>query len=574
MLDLANPSYSICNSHQSFFIFLNAYSMSIIANTTCTASFPKRPDITGAPNQVFKFDNFLDRLIGGIKAITISAIGTINPGSLCTQYLYAPQSHFNLAGKPIAFIGNLSNKMGEFSLIKRDVKTICLFPYIKDKVTMDASLNHGDDLPKELLSETDWNDFKEPIVGTLIPNFFITYFGQDLPHGNISDDKIKAKLFRLGTGYELWANTANDAIKKLDVILSVMEEIKTPESIKKHFDPNQDAESLPLATSNGPFGAMTLVQPDNYPITARVIKDLFQLSPQVVAPTLTSYALSNVMFHLPAKADKESEAKKGIVKLMLFHIHGDIDIKATLVSNITPAIPSKGMQVVLTQPRTAQASYFADLMQMTLELAKHQDFTSIQSTQILIWVMSNILVSHMLQGIFATKKVTSLKLEANSVEPSAFLPRRNKVLVKREVLSKVKATSENVMDFDDSHKTKGKTAIALIGTMQSIVDFSSLCINMDTIIPAICSNDGPQPILRQILINFVAIVNNPDWVHWSDNVGLIPMLHWYCYSFLKQIFNCFTDFPTDFGNGNIMTKARPITELNTSALKSAFSTSK
>jgi hypothetical protein len=66
---------------------------------------------------------------------------------------------------------------------------------------------------------------------------------------------------------------------------------------------------------------------------------------------------------------------------------------------------------------------------MTLELAKHQDFTSIGLTQISIWVMSKILLSHMLQGNFATKKVTSLKLEANSVEPSAFLPQRNKVLV-------------------------------------------------------------------------------------------------------------------------------------------------
>jgi hypothetical protein len=62
---------------------------------------------------------------------------------------------------------------------------------------------------------------------------------------------------------------------------------------------------------------------------------------------------------------------------MLFHICGDINIKATLVSNITPAIPLKGMQMVLNQPRAAQASQFADIVQMTLELAKHQDFTSI-----------------------------------------------------------------------------------------------------------------------------------------------------------------------------------------------------
>jgi hypothetical protein len=186
------------------------------------ASFSKRPDITEAFDQVFKFNNFLDCLIGGIKANTISTIGTINQGSLCIQFLYAPQIHFNLAGKPIAFIWNSSNKMGEFSLIKINVTSICLFPYIKDKATMDINLNHEDDMPADLLSKTNWKDFKEPIVGTLIPNFFITYFGKVLPHGDISDNEIKAKLIRLGTGYELWANTANNAVEKLDDILSVV----------------------------------------------------------------------------------------------------------------------------------------------------------------------------------------------------------------------------------------------------------------------------------------------------------------------------------------------------------------
>jgi hypothetical protein len=50
----------------------------------------------------------------------------------------------------------------------------------------------------------------------------------------------------------------------------------------------------------------------------------------------------------------------------------------------------------------------------------------------------------------------------------------------------------------------------------------------------------------------------------------MPLLHWYCYSFLKQIFNCFADFATDFGNGNIMTEACPITKLNTSTMKSTL----
>ncbi len=128
--------------------------MSITANTIYTASFSKRPNITGALDQVFEFDNFMDRLIGGIIANTISAIGTINPLYVPNSFI-PPQIHFNLAGNPIAFIRNLSNKTGQFSLIKINVTSICLFPYIKDKATMDANLNHGDNMSTNWLIKTN-----------------------------------------------------------------------------------------------------------------------------------------------------------------------------------------------------------------------------------------------------------------------------------------------------------------------------------------------------------------------------------------------------------------------------------
>ena len=88
--------------------------MNIPTKTTYVTSFPKRNDITGAPD-LFKIDNFLVYLTGGIRAKTIAAIGTINPGSLCIQYLFTPQIHYDLSGSPIAFIGNSSNKKGKFS---------------------------------------------------------------------------------------------------------------------------------------------------------------------------------------------------------------------------------------------------------------------------------------------------------------------------------------------------------------------------------------------------------------------------------------------------------------------------
>ncbi len=164
---------------------------------------------------------------------------------------------------------------------------------------------------------------------------------------------MQAKLVRLGSGYELWANTAKAAIECVDDIFTVIEEIKEPDMIKQYLDPTRNDKTLQLALANGPFGAMTNVQSNDYPIAARALKEIFQMSHQTLAPTLPSFSSGNVMLQLPSKIDKESEAKKGSIKLMLLLLCGNINIESPMVSNITSALPSKGMQVVLNQPRAA-----------------------------------------------------------------------------------------------------------------------------------------------------------------------------------------------------------------------------
>ena len=63
---------------------------------------------------------------------------------------------------------------------------------------------------------------------------------------------------------------------------------------------------------------------------------------------------------------------------------------------------------------------------------------------------------------------------------------------------------------------------------------------------------------------------NPDWAEWSESIRYMPLIHWYCYSFLECIFNCFVDFATNFGNGNTMSKVCSITDFNTKRLVSAI----
>jgi hypothetical protein len=168
-----------------------------------TESLPKRPEVTGTPNQVFSFANDFLKLI---QTKTITALGTVTPWSTTLQYLFDPMIHYDLTGNPTTIIGNSSNKQGEFSLVKVDIASFRLFPYLGPKHTFNTILPHGDELTEDILDDTtDLKSFKEPIVATLIPNFFIICYGQKVPHGNITIDKLKAKMIKLGTGYNLWA---------------------------------------------------------------------------------------------------------------------------------------------------------------------------------------------------------------------------------------------------------------------------------------------------------------------------------------------------------------------------------
>ncbi len=80
-------------------------------------------------------------------------------------------------------------------------------------------------------------------MGTLVPNFFIVYFGQDVPHGSITDDEVMLKLTKMGEGYKLWAESVKDASDKSDniaVIIDKIDDEDNPGWIKKYLDPNRN----------------------------------------------------------------------------------------------------------------------------------------------------------------------------------------------------------------------------------------------------------------------------------------------------------------------------------------------
>ena len=142
---------------------------------TFTSSLPCRPDITGSPEQVFLYDNFRSAFISGIESGTIAAIGTIDLGSSCLQYLFNLKVHRKLDGTISAIISNSSNTVGEFSLRKVEMASFRLFPVIDLRSNFPASLVLGADIPPNLRTDTWMATQADPVAGCVLPNFFPIY---------------------------------------------------------------------------------------------------------------------------------------------------------------------------------------------------------------------------------------------------------------------------------------------------------------------------------------------------------------------------------------------------------------
>ncbi len=132
--------------------------------------------------------------------------------------------------------------------------------------------------------------------------------------------------------------------------------------------------------------------------------------------------MSSTTLTLSKDAKKEAEAKKGIHKLLLFHVCGEIAHDNTIYGELSYARPSPGMEVVLEMTYSARATGLADLIQNTCSVTKEHDCMNIKSRLCSLYYVNKAVCMHILQGNFATEGVTSLNNEANTVKLPLFLP--------------------------------------------------------------------------------------------------------------------------------------------------------
>ncbi len=101
---------------------------------------PKCPEVMGNSNQVISFaKDFRTMVLKLIQTKTIAALGTVNPGSTTLQYLFDLMIQHELTGNPTTIIGNSSNKQGEFCLVKVNIVSFHLSPFLGPERTFNNS---------------------------------------------------------------------------------------------------------------------------------------------------------------------------------------------------------------------------------------------------------------------------------------------------------------------------------------------------------------------------------------------------------------------------------------------------
>ena len=143
----------------------------------------------------------------------------LSPGNLLVQYLCGPKIHTDLAEKPLAIIGNASNKIGEFSLAMIPLSSIKMFFAVVEKECDADLLNHGDNIPDEFCKDTKLHQSLAAHVGMALPNIFLIYFEKNIPLGPITSDETKlafnlwAPVTRHGASWLEWySNTGRELI--------------------------------------------------------------------------------------------------------------------------------------------------------------------------------------------------------------------------------------------------------------------------------------------------------------------------------------------------------------------------
>jgi hypothetical protein len=205
----------------------------------------------------------------------------------------------------------------------------------------------------------------------------------------------------LGQGYEICISGAYVCTENIDDVVVGSDRVHGNDlattddaSVKSFLEPLGTQVGMRIASDLCPCRTIDQVKSSQFPTKAQQIEVIF--SPAAPAHQ-AALPLPHGAFTITSAADveKEAEAKKGITKLLLYHIAAELDLKAGTMANIFQAVLSAGTESVLTSPRAVRPQSYSDLLRKACHMVSTQDAMSIRSTQMTLKLIQKMVSSNL-----------------------------------------------------------------------------------------------------------------------------------------------------------------------------------
>ena len=97
--------------------------------------------------------------------------------------------HTDLAGNPRKIVGCGSNEVGKYTTAVVDLYSMGYFAVMDDSKDLPSKMAGSATIHKDFLKETSFP--KKSVGASLMPNWVIFYFGEDLTYGTLLGDDVK-----------------------------------------------------------------------------------------------------------------------------------------------------------------------------------------------------------------------------------------------------------------------------------------------------------------------------------------------------------------------------------------------
>ena len=313
-------------------------------------------DVTGEPSQVYDMFDAAAWIIKQVEQKNAISIFRIDYDCQWL-HIYTPQIVNDLHGKSEFVVGNSSDVLGEYKLIKIPITKLRYFPIIGESGRLPVNPEVDNTIERSYLSNGPLATLEDPRIA-LLNSWLVGFTGKKLPCGDVRSLESASDMECMGGGFKNWhfwalkhLNTDhNDAFyDAIDAIhcASLAVRYIWPAGSTRDFD-----ESL--------MGSALRVSAGEYPGVEASIQSIFLGASGPFAahgvPPAVNTSGTTVVVKDARDAEKEVTARQGQARMALFNVGGKIDGKVTDLTYGTPSIVMEGINAML---RASRADQFA-----------------------------------------------------------------------------------------------------------------------------------------------------------------------------------------------------------------------